>query len=114
MMGTILSLVGRGDEAHFDQAVEQARSVGAPTLVGANQTLQALGRLALNDIAGARTCLEVDTRGRRFDVESTALWLEVFDAVRLADGAARARGHCIRRRRGIVSGPGSRCGRSSA
>ncbi len=113
MMGTILSLVGRGDEAHFDEAVETARRVGAPTLVGANQTLQALGRLALNDIAGARTCLEV-AAGSPLYVESTALWWRGSRPSRSPMESSSVRPLRTAPPRGFASGPGSRCGLSSA
>ena len=112
MLGTMLSLVGRADEARFGEAIEMARRLGAPTLVGANQTLQALGRLAVDDVAGARRCLEVAADSPLY-VESTALWLEGFAAVALAEGDVERAATAYGAAEALRERPGSRGGRSS-
>jgi hypothetical protein len=79
-------------------------------VVGGNQTLQALGRLAVDDVAGARRCLEV-AADSPLHLESTAFWLEALAAVSLAEGdverSATAYGaaEALRERTGIQMWP---------
>ena len=87
MIGTILSLVGRGEEAtpYFDEGIDVARRLELPALVGSNQTLKALGCLAAGDLEHARSSLELAASSPLY-LEGATHWLEGFSAVALAEG----------------------------
>ena len=113
MAGTILSLVGRGDEGmpRFDEAIAVARQIRLPALIGSNQTLKALGCLATDDLEGAGnvsssppprlSTSKVRRTGSRGSRQSP--WQRVMKSARESRTEPQ---------RPFASAPGCRCGRS--
>lgn len=87
MLGLISALLGRTDEAmgELDEGVAVAKALGIPAILGANETLKALGCLVADDVRGAHRSLDSAARGPLF-LEGAAYWLEAFAAVSLAEG----------------------------
>jgi predicted ATPase/class 3 adenylate cyclase len=87
MLGVISVLLGNREDAmrELEEGIAVAEELGIPALVGANQTLKALGCLVADEIRSAHRCLDRAAKGPLF-LEGAAYWLEAFAAVSLAEG----------------------------